>query len=145
MKNTNQMVSSCGSTARAQQCEHGQHATAIAHKVTVTLSGYLRGDGGCFNPPCRQQSDALKAVITRAPALCIQRMRISRPVDGFIRGLITNRSHGNRDRGLEQHRDESGLRFLIISEVPAVYGRFINYQNRPQGHALLGFKGFLAW
>lgn len=113
--------------------------------MTTSVFKISRGDGGCFNPPCRQQPVALEAVFTRAPTLCTPLNRVSRPVDGFILGLIPNRSHGNRDRGLEQHRDESGLRFLIISEVPAVYGRFINYQNRPQGHALLGFKGVLAW
>lgn len=113
--------------------------------MTTSVFKISRGDGGCLNPPCRQQPVAPEAVFTRAPTLCTPLNRISRPVDGFIRGLITNRSHGNRDRGLEQHMENSALRFLIISEVPAVYGRFINYQNRPQGHALLGFKGVLAW
>lgn len=110
--------------------------------MTTSVFKISRGDGGCFNPPCRQQPDALEVVFTRAPALCTPLNRISRPVDGFIRGLITNRIHGNRDRGLEQHRDESGLRFLIISEVPAMGGTSENIKNRPQGRALLGFKGF---
>lgn len=129
--------------------------------MTTSVFKISRGDGGCFNPPCRQQPVALEAVFTRAPTLCTPLNRVSRPVDGFILGLIPNRSHGNRDRGLEQHTDDFGfvfyitseeslmgemnanpLRFLIISEVCAMGCNSENNQNRPQGHALLGFKGF---
>jgi len=110
--------------------------------MTTSVFKISRGDGGCFNPPCRQQPVALEAVFTRAPTLCTPLNRVSRPVDGFILGLIPNRSHGNRDRGLEQHTDDFGFVFLIISEVCLMGDTSENNQNRPQGRALLGFKGF---
>lgn len=106
MKNTNQLVSACGSTARAQQREHGQHAP---------VSMKLRGDGGCFNPPCRQQSNALEAVFTRAPALCIKLKRISRPENDFVRWLIKSRAHMLAcAHGFYSH--DSGFVFYITSE-----------------------------
>lgn len=132
MKNTNQLVSACGSTARAELCEHGQHAT---------VSMNMRGDGGCLNPPCRQQPYALEAVFPRVPALCTQPMLITRPEDGFINGLIANRSHAKRDRVLQQRIDDSGFVFYITSEETAMGGTNAKQQNSPLSRALHGFGG----
>lgn len=125
------------------------------------MSIHMRGYGGCLNPPCRQQPYALEAVFARVPALCTQPMFISRLADGFTNGLIANRSHAKRDRVLQQRIDDSGfvfyitseesltgettanpLRFLIISEVPAMDCQNADGKNTAQACALLGFRGF---
>ncbi|AKR43313.1 hypothetical protein [Methylophilus sp. TWE2] len=109
--------------------------------MTTSVFKISRGDGGCLNPPCRQQSNALQAFFPRVPALCTQPMLITRPEDGFMNGLIANRSHAKRDRGLQQHMDDSGFVFLITSEESLMGEIKGKRQNSPLRRALHGFGG----
>lgn len=125
--------------------------------MTTSVFKISRGYGGCLNPPCRPHAYALRDVLTRAGSV--------QPMPEFFRALLTafgfDHFEDCRTRASVPASPQklSGsyvtpglcltgwilcfpLRFLIISEVPATGGQSENNQNRPQGLALLGFKGF---
>lgn len=95
--------------------------------TTTSVFKLLRGYGGCLNPPCRPHSHALRDVLTRAGSV--------QPMPRCLRALLT----GFAFESLQVIC--SALRFLIISEVPAIGGQNANHQKWAQAHALLGFWG----